>query len=268
MRLSIITVTHNSRDALSRLLGGLDPDLKKRILILDNASIDGTVEIAMEHNVVVVQHAYNLGFARAANAGARMVSDPVLCFLNPDCRPGRELFTEGKKAVLSDRQCCAVPLILEAEGEMVPGCQPGYTSLKLLCDTLMTNYGRNRLWRWLRNRDDYDDLAWSWPHGACFFVARDFFFELGGFNERYFLYMEDVDFGRRLYNAGGRVTLLRCTVDHGGGMGSSINYWRRLFLLNMGRIRYAASVYGMGLALTLAVIALPALIFRGGLGFR
>lgn len=268
MDLTIIAVTHNSHGAIQELFACLDADLRAQVLIIDNASSDGTAEFARDQGVHVIRNSRNHGFARAANAGANAASTGTLCFLNPDCRPNHQIFMEGLRAVGSESPNCAVPSLNEPGGATLSGQQPGYTRLKLVADAILTNYGAIPLWHWLRNCRDYDDPTWTWPHGACLFVARDFFLRLGGFNERYFLYMEDVDFGKRLHDAGGRIVTLQCTLDHGRGKGSSIHRMRRLALLNMGRIRYASEVYGNMLALTLGLIALPGFTVKGLLGMR
>jgi GT2 family glycosyltransferase len=163
--------------------------------------------------------------------------------LNPDCLADPGLVAAGVAALRKDPSACAVPDILEGEAT-VRGRQPGYTRTRLLSDVLEAG----RLTRWLaaalRGRRWAHDDSWAWPHGACFFVRRDRFLAAGGFDPRYFLYMEDVDFGRRFGAAGGTVVALGRTVRHGGSAGAAIDVRLRQRLLLAGRVLYARERYG------------------------
>jgi GT2 family glycosyltransferase len=260
--LAIIIVTHNSAGALAQCLDTLDEELKACVVVVDNASVDGTLAVARSKGVEILSNTTNAGFARAANLGARWVHQPFLCFLNPDCQPERELFVQGVEAMLGGERRCAVPMLNEGAGRVVSGRQPGYTPLKLAADMLLTNYGAGPVYRWLHTHSRYHDASWSWPHGACMFIQRDFFLMLGGFDEGFFLYMEDVDLGCRIAAAGGKLVQLSILLDHRAGSSCQVSTSRRLWLLNWARISYARKNYGLALPLTLGFMALPAWILR------
>jgi GT2 family glycosyltransferase len=266
MELAVILVTHNSAEPLDLCLGDIDEDLKPHVVIVDNASLDQTLVVAQRHGARVIANQQNIGFARAANAGARAADQRFLCFLNPDCLPSQELFLRGVQAMTANPCVSASPVLDEGTYGTLSGRQPGYTRLKLVGDMLRTNYGDNFLYRWLRARPDYHDRTWWWAHGACLFISRDLFLSLGGFDEQFFLYMEDVDLGRRLSAAGGEVVELDVRLRHLRGRSCRrVSAIRRLTLLNLGRVRYAAKYYGLTEALILGLIALPALPLRAAL---
>ncbi len=260
--ITVLLVTYESSQTLSLFLERIDPKLREQILVVDNASRDQTILTAKKKGVRCMKMEKNTGFARAANVGARAARGRYLCFMNPDCRPTIEVFRLGLAAVVREARCCAVPLLDEGGGSMFSGRQPGYTWLKLIGDALETNYGKNYVFSRISRLPKYHDDRWCWPHGACFFISRDFFLELGGFNERYYLYMEDVDFGRRLSAAGGKILELACCIEHFGGGSSGTRTGRRMALLNLGRTRYAARNHGIGLAMAVGLIALPACLLR------
>ncbi len=262
MDLTIIIVTHDSAAALAPCLEAIGPALRDRVLVVDNGSADETVSRARAHGVAVIAQAANVGFARAANLAARTSNAATLCFLNPDCVPSPELFAAGAGAVEAGDRRCAVPRFLDEGGHTLAGRQPGYTRLKLLADMIVTNYGETALWRRIRHASGYDDPAWSWPHGACVFIGRRCFLGLGGFDERFFLYMEDVDLGRRLTSAGGSIHSLDHRLPHHRGQGSTIPRRRRVALLNAGRVRYAALRHGPVFAGLLASIGWPSTALR------
>src|ERR1044071_978867 len=88
VQLSVIVVTHNSADAGTASLPAICAQLRDddELVVADNASIDGTLAAVAEHApaAVVLETGANLGFAAAANAGARAARGALLVFLNPD----------------------------------------------------------------------------------------------------------------------------------------------------------------------------------------
>jgi N-acetylglucosaminyl-diphospho-decaprenol L-rhamnosyltransferase len=262
--LSIIVVTHESACALPGLLASLDPDERRRIRAVDNASTDQTRALLAEAGIATIALAENRGFARAANVGARGADGRWLCFLNPDARPSPALFAAGLRAVSARAVACAAPRLREPD-RTIEGRQAGYTRWKLVCDLVETRWSRT-LAAMLRRAPGHDDPRWHWPHGGCFFVERETFLRLGGFDERFFLYMEDVDFGRRFAAAGGRVVTIDETVEHGSGRSSAVTAARHRALLDGGRIRYGEIHYGRHFARLLAAIAPPPARLRARFG--
>ena len=259
----VIVVTYRSAAVLSACLNALGP-LRARVLAVDNASDDATRERLAAHGVATLALDANTGFAVAANRGAGATHAPLLCFLNPDCEADPPVFAAAHAALAGRDDACAVPRFVE-QGRVVAGCQPGYSAVKLLRDVLASNYGEGPLCRWLARRPGFDDATWSWPHGACLFVPRVLFETLGGFDERFFLYMEDVDLGRRLAARGARIVQLDAEVRHAGYAGSTIPHRRQLDLLNRGRARYAELHHGRPLERVLRGLALPSMALRTAL---
>jgi GT2 family glycosyltransferase len=79
---------------------------------------------------------------------------------------------------------------------------------------------------------------------ACAFIPRVLFFEAGGFDEQYFLYMEDVELGESIVRAGGAIVAINSTVRHHARLGSAVSHARRMALLNKARLQYARRHYG------------------------
>jgi N-acetylglucosaminyl-diphospho-decaprenol L-rhamnosyltransferase len=243
--LTTIIVTHNSALVLSDCLSALSDFRAGHVLVVDNASNDRSVEIARAAGVEVLELSRNQGFARAANHGARAAKSGFLCFLNPDCIVEAGLFAIAAKTLEQNRRCVALPDFLHEDGAIVRGCQPGYSWKKILADIIQTNRGWPRVVSMLKRLPGYDDPNRQWPLCACAFIARDLFFEAGGFDEQYFLYMEDVELGQSIIRAGGAVVALDATVRHRERLGSSVSYIRRKTLLNTARLQYARRHYGI-----------------------
>jgi N-acetylglucosaminyl-diphospho-decaprenol L-rhamnosyltransferase len=243
--LTTIIVTHNAAAVLPDCLISLKRCGAGPVLVVDNASSDNSVDLARTAGVEVHELSRNDGFARAANHGARAARSEFLCFLNPDCIVEAGLLETAAQVLRQHGRCVALPDFLHDDGRIVRGCQPGYTWKKILADIIEDNRHWSLVVRLLRFLPGHDARNWHWPLCACAFITRDFFFEAGGFDEQYFLYMEDVEFGLSVARAGGAVVALDSTVYHHAHLGSSISPALRMMLLNTARLQYARRHYGV-----------------------
>lgn len=242
--LTTIIVTYNSAAVLPDCLASLNRCSAGPVLVVDNASADNSIELARAAGAEVHELRRNDGFARAANHGARAARSPFLCFLNPDCMVEAGLLAIAAQVLRELGRCVALPSFLHDDGAIIRGCQPGYTRGKILADIIENNRNWPRVVRVLKRMPGYDARSWQWPLCACAFIARDLFFEAGGFDERYFLYMEDVELGISISRVGGTVAALDSTVRHHAQTGSSVNPDHRMTLLNTARLQYARRHYG------------------------
>ena len=264
--LAIVIVTHNSAAVLGPCLEAIEASLRKNIYLVDNHSDDDTLKIAGRYDINIFTLPQNLGFAKAANFGAEKARQCFLCFLNPDCEPENDFFQKGIEAISQNHLCCAVPELTDGNNHQTKGRQPGYTRLKLATDMIHTNYGYNLICRRLERLPGYHDFSWHWPHGACLFISKENFFANGAFDQRYFMYMEDVAFGRQFSLKGGEILGINAHLLHKEGEGANIKNRHRQTLLNRARRLYAAQNYGAGFALLLGLLALPAEIVRSWRG--
>jgi len=256
MDLSIVIVTYYSADVLGECLRAIGPTLREAVLVVDNGSADATVSIAQSHGVRVVELGRNTGFAAAANHGAKQATGRTLCFLNPDTVPEPGLFAAGIEALRLRPRDCAVPRLVGMGITLAEGHQPGYTRRRLLADILKANYGMGIASSSRMPEDRHS--SWYWPLGTCLFISHARFHELGGFDTRYFMYMEDVDLGWRLHRTGGQVIPIDTTLVHHGAKGTSVPRTRQMALLNRGRIRYGTLHYGRLFGMMAALLAAPA----------
>jgi N-acetylglucosaminyl-diphospho-decaprenol L-rhamnosyltransferase len=244
--LTTVIVTHNSAAVLPDCLDSLKRSSSGSVIVVDNASTDRSVAIARAAGAEVHELDRNTGFAKAANQGARAARSSFLCFLNPDCRVDDPLLEAAANVLRQRGRCIALPRFLHDDGSVVPGCQPGYTRKKLLADVIENNFGWPRVIRLLKRMPGYDARGWQWPLCACAFIQKELFLEVGGFDERYFLYMEDVELGSSICQAGGVITGLDATVHHHAQTGSAVSLEHRVKLLNTARLQYARRHYGAG----------------------
>jgi N-acetylglucosaminyl-diphospho-decaprenol L-rhamnosyltransferase len=225
VRIGVIVVSHRSRrhlpdclTALAAALDGLDHD----VLVVDNASDDDT-RSWLQDNVDarrLVLHSENRGFAVAVNQAAAGVAADALLLLNPDTviDPGalRRLVRElaGDPAIGA-----AGPQLLFPDGSPQPSAWrvPGAASLAFEALMLYNLFPRSRLHAWEPAGGESEDVPCL--SGACLLVRRACWDVAGGFDERFFLYYEDMDFSVRARRAGFRLRLVpeaRVIHDRGG----------------------------------------------------
>lgn len=199
---SAIIINYNGGDDL---LGCLESCSSQRevseIIVVDNASRDGSLGRAAvkASEARFVRNADNRGFAAAANQGAALATNDVVLFLNPDVRlePGcaREL-----AAALAQRPGVAGPAtLLEATGELHAGETLNHLGFPR---TLAAG-----------------ETGPLWVQGCALATTRSVFERLGGFDERYFMFIEDMDYCWRVLLAGGDVSVpaVARAVHAGGG---------------------------------------------------
>ena len=212
MNLSILIVTYNSGPLIGPLLSRLQAEiatLDAEVVLVDNASADGTVRAVRDAHpwVRVIASARNLGFAAGNNLAARHAQGRHLLLLNPDALPEPGALRRGLE--LMDRH----PQVGLAGGELrgADGArQPSARMFPTLRDEFFTLSGLaarhpdNRLFARLDRRwaDPEAPALVDWIPGAFVFIPAAVWARLGGFDERFFMYDEEVDLCRRLRDAG------------------------------------------------------------------
>ena len=198
--ISVVVVNWNAGRALEHCLASLDADAARgaEVVLVDNASTDDSTAVATRArpSVRVVPSATNVGFARGANAGAGAAAGDVLVFLNPDAvvEPGAldrlcdALFADPTAGIAGGG-------LRNEDGSWQPAASRFGVLAHLLGDTTV---GR------LRERRRTDVHAVDWVYGTFLAVRRVVFDALGGFDDSYFLYGEDLDLCHRARALGWR----------------------------------------------------------------
>lgn len=206
--LAIVTVTRNSEAVLASLLSSVRRWLgDARVVVVDCASQDRTVELARGSPTVaeVIALEQNVGFARACNLGVRTVSEPVVALLNPDVELlDGSLARLAQEAVRSEQpERLLAPLVLDPDGSRQDSVHPRPLSLPALASTVIPPAAvprrlRTALAPW--NASSPRPVGWA---VGCALVARtETLLRLGPFDERFFLYGEDLDLGLRAAASG------------------------------------------------------------------
>jgi GT2 family glycosyltransferase len=201
-RVGVVIVNYNAGRFLGRCLSALAGQTRApdRVIVVDNASSDGSAE-GLEQTfpaVEVIRLDNNVGFAAANNTGVRAVADcEWVALLNPDAFPQPDWLERLVDAVRTEPGYTffASRLLLADEPEKVDGTGDVYHVSGL---AFRRDHGRPAT---KAARPQEEVFA---PCAAAALYRRDAFLEVGGFDERYFAYLEDLDLAFRLRLAGHR----------------------------------------------------------------
>ncbi len=232
-----------------------------RVTVVDNASPDESVETIADLPIEIVRSARNGGFSYGCNLGAARGTAPFLLFLNPDARIDAAAVERLVSVLNRDAEAALVgPRILDDDGELAWSQRrfPRHRS------TFGQALFAHRLWphaAWsdelIRDEAVYDAPGTpEWLSGACMLVRRTTFEQLGGFDESFFLYCEDTDLCRRVWEAGHTVRFEpSARVWHVGGASSAVGETQpiaatsRVFYARKHMGRSGARVQAVGVAL-------------------
>lgn len=269
--LDIVLVNWNSRGQLSDAIASIvqhHGGLVKSVIIVDNASSDDSLSLAKvvasnsPFDVKVIVNTWNRGFGAACNQGAALAEGEFVLFLNPDAR----IFSESllrpltylKEPGAADVGIVGVSLVDE-KNKVARSC----SRFPTVASFFVNATGLNRLpglQRWTQ-------AMVEWPHdsnrqvdqviGAFFLMRRDLFVALHGFDERFFVYFEEVDLSLRARQAGFRsMYIADVQAYHAGGGTSQQVKGHRLFYSLRSRLLYGFKHFKRMPAWTLVFVTL------------
>lgn len=270
-----VVVNHDAGEALSACVASLRAQGVDELVVVDNESTDGSLEhLESEDPLVrVVRAGRNLGYGAGANRGLALLAGELVLVCNPDV-----VVHPGALAVLADAlradpvAALAGPCILEPDGSRYPSARRFPSWPVALGHALLgTLWPQNRFSREYRMVDLATDRpsAVDWVSGACFLARRRVLEEVGGFDERYFMYLEDTDLCWRLRQAGYRVDYVpAASVSHVQGLSTAKHPYRMLLAHHRSALRFAARTttgwrrVGLPAVALLLILRLSALSLR------
>lgn len=193
--ISCIYVNYHSEGFLERSLESLvqyEIQVPFEVIIVNNDETEKT-EVAVlgkKYGAKVVENFHNPGFGTAANRGAEEAEAPLLFFINPDTEWRESFFAEVSKKFAEEKNLGALGIqLISPEG--IPE-----TRAKGKVFTL-----GNSFWPFFSMRQS------DWLSGGALFIPANIFHEIGGFDERFFMYFEDMDLCVRLQKIGYKLAL-------------------------------------------------------------
>ncbi len=242
-----VVVNYNARDHLVECVRSLRAGGVARVVVVDNASADGLGEAlaVADPGAVFVPTGGNLGFGTAANRGVAATTTPYVLILNPDVvvRPGA---VEALAAALdADARLAVVgPRVDNPDGTLYPSARR-FPDLPVAAGHAFLGLVRpsNRFTRSYRmlDADRSRPGPVDWVSGTCMLARRSAFDAVGGFDEAYFMYVEDVDLCWRFWRAGWRVGYEPAArVTHAVGASSELAPYRMIAAHHRSLLRFAA----------------------------
>jgi len=222
-----VTVSYGSASVLGPLLDSIPAASAHPVIVVvtDNKpdAVDGVEQLTRSHGAQYVSMPSNPGYGGGINAGVATIPASVewILVVNPDV-----VLTPGSIDVLvataqEDPTIGSVgPVTLSADGEVYPSARSVPSLRTGVGHALFVNLWLDNPWtRAYRNDTSAEPVRRDagWLSGACVLVRRSAFDQLGGFDDGYFMYFEDVDLGYRLGKAGYRnVYEPRAVAVHAG----------------------------------------------------
>ncbi len=261
-----VIVSYNVSDLLVTCIDSLRADGVENIVVVDNASSDDSVSAVRAHDprVEVIALKRNIGFAGAANRGVAQTSTPYVAVLNPDLLLEAPVCKVLVESLMRDPGLGLVgPRITTPDGVLYPSVRTfpdlvdaaGHAFLHFFWPSNPFSK-RYRMLEW----DHECPADVDWVAGTFIMVRREAWDAIGGFDESFFMYLEDVDLCRRLHEAGWRVGydpaatvihVIGCSTDQTPYRMIAVHHsslWRYALKTTTGFKRLALPLVGVALA--------------------
>ncbi len=225
MRIAVVILNWNGKQLLEQFLPSIvSHSIDAGIYVADNASTDDSIDFVSSNfpSVKIIQNKINGGYAKGYNDALREIDADVFCLLNSDVevtqnwlRPIKDLFNrESNTAIIQ-------PKILdhkEKDTFEYAGAAGGFI------DKYGYPYCRGRIFNTLeKDNGQYNDIASIfWASGACFFIRKEVFNQLKGFDESFFAHMEEIDLCWRAKNIGVDIKYVGSSIIYHVG-GATLN---------------------------------------------
>lgn len=226
-KVSIIILNYRTSGltiACANSLISLERQSEREIIVIDNGSGDGSAqkiikELGGKAKIVISKR--NLGFSGGNNLGASQASGDIFLFLNSDTIINQDIFSPCLSALEKDPKLGALsPWLLGATGQAQEFAYGNFPRLLSLVRRKTINK---------RVKPNKDGLIYTdWISGCALFINRSTFETIGGWDENFFLYYEDVDLCQRLTQAGFHNAVQRkASLIHLGGRSLTYNKTRK-----------------------------------------
>ncbi|MBI5466274.1 MAG: glycosyltransferase family 2 protein [Candidatus Kerfeldbacteria bacterium] len=254
-KFSVIIVSWNVRAYLKSCLESINQErlnVSLEVVVIDNSSSDGSAKLVRAEFPWVKLWALpqNVGFARACNLGAKESVGVYVVFLNPDTEVAGGFFSDLERAFVQHPGLGAVGArLMNDDGSTQASVRAWPTLWPLALDTLKL---LNR-WPWLARHylQSNFDYSVSQPveqvMGACLAVPRKVWQEVGGFDQGFFVWFEEVDWCKRASQAGYKVWYeANLTLSHSRARSfSQLTYLERHNLYTRSLLHYARKHLGL-----------------------
>lgn len=246
--LDIIIVNWNSGLLLEKCIRSIydtTNEVEFKIIIVDNNSTDDSIKnLPIGRREIIITSNINLGFAKACNFGAGNSDSDFILFLNPDTVIRGNVIKSAINFLVSSPYVGILGVRQESEtGKLLPSCSRFLRAKNLIYDI----FGLSKLYP---GKLKPATIMTDWDHktssvvdqvmGSFMLLRRADFVNLGGFDEQFFVYYEDMDLARRMLGLGKYSYYLSSIAIIHSGWGTSRSIMdKRLFYSLSSRIKYS-----------------------------
>lgn len=237
MPCAVIILNWNGAELLKRYLPHLiahSPTSLARLIVADNGSEDNSLEVLHRDfpQIEVLELHHNYGFAEGYNRAIEAIEEPLICLLNSDVRVAPHWLETPLKVLEKAPSVAALQPKIRAERQPeqfeYAGAAGGYI------DRLGYPFCRGRIFDTVEeDHGQYDNPIQPvlWASGACLFVRRSVYLEVGGLDHRFFAHQEEIDLCWRMAARGHRIVAVSGSeVYHYGGASLNMGHPKKTYL--------------------------------------
>lgn len=239
MDLSIIVLSYNTKDITGECLSRLPKAAE--VIVVDNASEDGSPEMIEKKYpwVKLIKSKVNLGFAKGNNLAMKHCNNPVVLFLNSDCFVEKDTLNKALE-YFENHHCDALGVKLTYEDGRL---QPSAGDLPNPLNACAWIFGIANSFH-PKNKEFFaKERIVGWVTGAFLLMRKAVFEKAGGFDEKIFMYMDEVDLCKRINMAGYKVCFTPDIAVTHLHRASSKDSPERAFAMELAGIKYYFEKY-------------------------
>jgi GT2 family glycosyltransferase len=245
---SIVTEAQPSPDGAASRIGGWEVE----ILVVDNASTDGSSEMVRDEfpRIRLIANDENRGFTAANNQGLALGRGRYLLLLNPDTEVVGDALATMLHYLQANTEVGALgPRLLNPDGSLQSSRRrfPTFSTALVESTVVQEWWDDNHILRRYYMTDTPGDAIQpvDWVVGACLLVRRQAYDQVGGLDEGYFMYSEELDWCRRIKTAGWEIVYLpTATIIHHEGKSSEQVVPARHIYFQSSKVRYFRKHHG------------------------
>lgn len=203
MKIGIVVINWNGLNLLKKYLKSIiDNSENSTVYVIDNNSSDESIFYLRQNfkEVEIISLEKNYGFAEGYNQGLKKVKEDYVCIINNDILVTKDWLSSIREKLRKHPQSIIQPNILDINNEEFfeyAGASGGFI------DKYGYPFCRGRIFDTLeKDGGQYRDSKIFWASGACFFISKKIFYDIGGFDKRFFAHMEEIDLCWRGFNKG------------------------------------------------------------------
>lgn len=238
MSLDIVIVNFFSEELISRLIenliyGDYDVNIDYNIIIVDNGSDKEKLDKLKHDKVIIIKSENNLGFGTACNLGVNNSKSEYILFLNPDTIVKKNTIESSVNFMSKNNDIMVLGCKqIDEEYKIQRGCSRFITLKRYLNKIFGLNNLLPSLFKTYHMNDWNHETSRCVDHviGSFYLIRRKDFINLGGFDESFFVYYEDLDLSKRVIDSGGKIFYNSdIEIFHEGGGASKKVKAKRLF---------------------------------------